>query len=93
LLHCVDFGSHGFGGQGFGSLYTYNSKKDLKNLNLLRASDIENLIVSSGFQLLHSTVYHSEEINKHTMNPKWKAYSDKDLTSRVVIFVGKKVDK
>ena len=93
LLHSVDFGAHGLGGQGFGSLYTCDSKKELKNLNLLRASDIENLIVNSGFQLLHSTVYYSEQINMDALHPTWKDYSGKDLTSKVVFFVGRKIDK
>lgn len=92
FLHSVDFGSHEFGTKGFGSLYTRDLNKELKNLNLLRMSDIEKYLIESGFQLLHNTIYHSQKVSRDSLNPTWKKYLDKDLTSRVVFFVGKKLN-
>lgn len=93
FLHSVDFGSHGIGGNGFGSLYTRSSKKELRYLNLLRMSEIEKHLIKSGFQLLHSTVYHTGEIDRNLLHDTWQDYSDRDLTSRVVFFVGVKLNK
>jgi len=90
FLHCVDFGSHGFGGEGFGKLYHANSDEELHNLNLLRMSDIESILVNSGFELAHATVYHSVAIDRSKVNKSWGHYSDEALGAQVVLFVGSK---
>lgn len=93
FFHAVDFGSHGIGGNGFGSLYTKDATKGFEKLNLLRKSDIENFIANAGFQLLHSTIYRAENINFNKLHPTFREYSEEDITSKVVFYVGKKIDR
>lgn len=90
FFHAVDFGSHGIGGNGFGSLYTKDATNGLEKLNLLRKSDIENAISNTGFQLLHSTIYRAENIDFNKLHPTFRKYSEEDITAKVVFFVGRK---
>jgi SAM-dependent methyltransferase len=90
FLHAVDFSSHGFGGKGFGSIYSYSRSKGIKNLNLLRMSEIQNHFSEVGFENIHTTVYHSEIVDRSSLHKSWKSALNDDLTSRVVFFVGMK---
>ena len=85
-MHTVDFSSHSKGGSGFGSLYINNTPH--RNLNLLRKIDIENCLIDNGFSIFHSIIYHSEIIDRSKIDSSWSKYSDTDLNSKVVFFVG-----
>jgi cyclopropane fatty-acyl-phospholipid synthase-like methyltransferase len=94
FFHTVDFSSHGLlSGDGFGSIYNHNRTKEIKNLNLLRMSEITSHLSSAGFEILHSTVYRSEKVDRKSIHKSWKGLSDQDLNSSVVFFVGKKTDE
>jgi len=87
-LHSVDFGSHGKGGSGFGSLYRNSKNNTDPLLNLLRKSDIEKCLIDNGFSLMYSIIYRSEDIDRNNIAPSWSDYSDIDLSSKVVFFIG-----
>tara|TARA_B100000315_G_C14582291_1_gene591125 strand:- start:364 stop:1242 length:879 start_codon:yes stop_codon:yes gene_type:complete len=87
-MHAVDFGSHGKGGSGFGSLYRNSKNNTDPMLNLLRKSDIEKCLIDNGFSLMYSIIYRSEDIDRNNIAPSWSDYSDIDLSSKVVFFIG-----
>jgi len=87
-MHAVDFGSHGKGGSGFGSLYRESNTTTNKILSLLRKNDIEKCLIDNGFSLMHSIVYRSEVIDRNKIDPSWSDYSDIDLNSKTVFFIG-----
>ena len=94
FFHAVDFSSHGLlSGDGFGSIYSHNRTKEIKNLNLFRMSEIKDYLSSAGFENFHSTVYRSEKVDRKSIHKSWKHFSDQDLNSSAVFFVGKKSDK
>lgn len=90
FFHSVDHGSHGIGGYGFGSLYSKNRSNELKDLNLLRKSEINNLFIEAGVEAPQTVIYHSQNINNNSLHPSWKSYSNDDLCARVVFYFGKK---
>jgi len=87
-MHAVDFGSHGKGGSGFGSLYRNSKNNTDPMLNLLRKRDIEKCLIDNGFSLMYSIIYRSEDIDRNNIAPSWSDYSDIDLSSKVVFFIG-----
>jgi len=91
-FHSVNFGSHKIGGSGFGSIYKTDVKLGFRHLNRLRKSEIEGMLQNSGFHPSHSTVYRSQVVDRNAIHKSWQAYTDKDLSARVVFFVGKKVE-
>lgn len=91
FFHSVDFSSHEYGGKGFRALYTRDCNKQLRCLNMLRKNDIQNYLIKTGSKILHATIYKSEEIIRDSINHTWYKYSDKDLTSKVVFYVGQKL--
>jgi len=91
-FHSVDFGSHGIGGGGFGSIYAKDQAIDIRRINLLRKSEIEWMLKESGFRSIHTTIYRANDIARQAVHESWIEYSDDDLSARVVFFVGKKAE-
>ena len=88
FIHIVDFGSHGKGGSGFGSLYKENRNKPNQILNLLRKNDIEKYLINNGFTMIDSIVYRSETVDRKQIHYTWTEYSDIDLNAKTVLFIG-----
>lgn len=90
FLHCVDFSSHGIGRGAFGNMYN-KPKKDTGTgiLNLMRLSEIEMALTNTGFKCEH-VVYRQADVDKNDIGPSWEKYSEEDLTSSVVLFLGEK---
>ena len=71
-------------------MYKRDWSKATSQLNYLRMPDIEKLIKDAGFISNQKIVYRKSFFDKSNLHSSWKKYSDKDLSSRVVIFVGVK---
>ena len=91
-FHSVDFGSHNIGGSGFGSIYARDRKIEFGKINRLRRSDIQRVLEACGFHPAHSTIYRSDEVDRNKIHESWHTYSDIDLSSRTVLFIGKKAE-
>jgi hypothetical protein len=87
-FHAVDFGPHYIDGKDLMLLYKKNKDDNTSDLNLLRKSEIEEYLVNNDFSLFYSIVYHSNIIDRNEIHQTWAEYSDIDLTSRVVFFIG-----
>lgn len=83
--HTVDFGPHG---GRLADVYTRNRHDKPKHLNLLRKSEIEHLLISTGFELSASVVYKADDIAQDALHETWSTYSLEDLSTRVMIFIG-----
>tara|TARA_B100002003_G_C13599171_1_gene309181 strand:- start:200 stop:508 length:309 start_codon:yes stop_codon:yes gene_type:complete len=95
FMHIVDFDTHGFLELDLSGLYSLdnkiiaNSNKQLP-INLLRKSNIEEILITSGFNLNHSIIYRNEDFKDANFDSSWEKYSDEDLKAKTVFFIGNK---
>ena len=87
-FHSVDFGHHFKGSKHLDRLYVNSQKKKLPTLNMLRKSDIEELLKNKGYVNNSVFTYKKGNYNKDKMHDTWKIYEKDDLESRVVFFIG-----
>lgn len=87
--HTVDFGPHG---GKLSDIYARDRGNKPRQLNLLRKSEIERLFVQAGFALSAAVVYKADPIQKDSVHETWRTYSVEDLTTRVMIFIGGRVE-
>ena len=89
-FHSVDFGHHQKGSKDLDRLYRNSIHKKIPTINLLRKSDIFKIFESLKFGKNFSFTYRYAKFDPSIVHNTWKKYSDDDLASRVVFFVGKK---
>ena len=89
-FHSVDFGHHMKGSKDLERLYTNSRFKKLPTLNMMRKSEIFEILSLVGFSKNLSFTYKSQNLDKLKIHETWKKYSDDDLESRVVFFIGSK---
>lgn len=87
FFHSVDFSSHNV--SSLASIYSSEKNKDLKNINKLRKSEIIAEINSSGFEVLETVTYKYHNFERDSVHKSWRKYSDDDLRSMIVFFIGK----
>lgn len=93
FLHAVDFGAHGYGGQGFGKLYKknkYHVEKKINSLNLYRPSEIYYLLKKVGWKIITNFTYKKLDVDNKKIHYSWENYSNDDLSSKTVLIFGKK---
>ncbi len=87
FFHSVDFSSHNI--SSLASIYSSEKNKDLNNINKLRKSEIAAEINSSGFEVLETVTYKYHKFKRDSIHKSWRKYSDDDLRSMIVFFIGK----
>ena len=87
FFHSVDFSSHNV--SSLASIYLTEKDKDLNNINKLRKSEIISEIHSSGFEVIDTITYKNINIERDKIHKSWRKYSDDDLGSMIVFFIGK----
>ena len=91
FLHVVDFGDHNNRSiNKLDNIYINNCNDETPQLNLFRMSDIEEMLKAVKFKITNKIIYRSSDIKIDRIHQSWEKYSDKDLTSRVVFFLGSK---
>jgi SAM-dependent methyltransferase len=83
--HTVDFGPHG---GRLSDVYLKDRRVKPHHLNLLRKSEMEHRIKTSGLKLSASILYKADEIDKDSVHESWKMCSIEDLQTRVMHFIG-----
>ena len=87
FFHSVDFSSHNV--SSLVDIYSSEKNKNLKNINKLRKSEIIAEINSSGFEVLETVTYKYHNFERDSIHKSWRKYSDDDLRSMIVFFIGK----
>ena len=87
FFHSVDFSSHNV--SSLASIYSSEKNEDLNNINKLRKSEITAKIQSSGFEALETVTYKYHNLERDRIHKSWRKYSDDDLRSMIVFFIGK----
>ena len=89
FMHVVDFGDHNNRSiNKLDNIYIKNCNKETAQLNLLRISDIEEMLKEVKFRSINKIIYRSSEINMDKIDESWSKYSEDELRSRVVFFIG-----
>ena len=87
FFHSVDFSSHN---KSFlTSIYLSEKNKDLKNINKLRKNEIIAEFHKSGFEVLNTVTYKYQNFDRDKIHKSWEKYTDDDLGSMTVFFIGK----
>ena len=94
FMHAVDFGCHGVKGapNTFGDMYQLNERPDISKwgINGLRVRDLMEELELSNWDTVDKVIYRKSEFNPERVNNYWNKYTQEELSSRVVLFVGQK---
>ncbi len=90
FLHLVDLGNHRGTRNPFEGMYTMNPEayysKYGKNINLLRASDIQGLFDKAGFKTSMTLYYSFKDLYNEKISPYWSGqYKEEELFMKTVI--------
>jgi len=90
FLHLVDLGNHRGTRNPFEGMYTTNPEayysKYGKNINLLRASDIQGLFDKAGFKTSMTLYYSFKDLYNEKISPYWSGqYKEEELFMKTVI--------
>ena len=89
-FHSVDFGHHLKGSKHLDRLYINSQNNKLPTLNMLRKSDIEVLLKTTGYINNLVFTYKKGNYNEDKIHDSWRIYEKDNLESRVVFFLGYK---
>lgn len=86
-FHAVDFGPHGIR-LSLQELYQEARERvGSTQINCLRKSDLEKAFKNQAFVLSDVVVYKMDTIRTEQLHDSWRACSDLDLASRLVVFI------